>query len=172
MPVERSSRRFLPARIVSIARGLLNRSKLFALATVSPGGRAHINAAYFAWDRAFAIVWLSAPEARHSRNVRANPSAAIVVYDPTQKWGGPDRGIQLFGSARELRGSGAREAARLYHRRFPDYDDSELSSYRFYRFRPKSMKLFHERALGGGVFVTARVDAAGQTTWVRTENYR
>ncbi|TMD58832.1 MAG: pyridoxamine 5'-phosphate oxidase family protein [Chloroflexi bacterium] len=71
----------------------------------STGGRAHINAAYFAWDRTFAIVWLSAPGARHSRNLQRNASAAIVVYDSTQRWGRRDRGIHLYGSARELRGT-------------------------------------------------------------------
>jgi len=105
MPVERSGRRLSSGRIASLARVLLDRSTLFALATVSPGGRAHINAAYFAWDRTFAIVWLSAPGARHSRNLQRNASAAIVVYDSTQRWGRPDRGIHLYGSVRELRGT-------------------------------------------------------------------
>ena len=87
-----------------MTRRLLDESKLCAIATVSPGARAHVNTAYFAWSPTFDLVWLSAPEARHSRNIRADPSAAVAVYRSTQTWGGSDHGIQLFGRARELRG--------------------------------------------------------------------
>jgi nitroimidazol reductase NimA-like FMN-containing flavoprotein (pyridoxamine 5'-phosphate oxidase superfamily) len=93
-----------------MARRLLSASTLCAIATVSPGSRSHVNTAYFAWSRALDVVWLSAPEALHSRNVRTNPSVAVAVYDSTLSWGGPDRGIQLFGSASELAGRAALEA--------------------------------------------------------------
>ena len=46
-----------------------------------------------------------------------------------------------------------------------------LSAYRFYRFRPRRMKLFDETSLGGGVFVLATV-RNGQVAWERTEVYR
>src|SRR5207302_10941649 len=84
-------------RLVAMTRRRLDQSKLCASATVAPGTRAHVNTAYFAWGPSFEIVWLSAPEARHSRNIRADPSAAVAVYRSTQTWGGSDRGIQLFG---------------------------------------------------------------------------
>src|SRR6266508_345439 len=117
MPIQRARERIPSARLASLARRLLNASTLCAISTVSPAGRAHINTAYFAWSPAFDIVWWSAPQARHSRNVRRHPSVAIAVYDSRQKWGGSDRGIQLFGTAREVRGRAAREAERLYERR-------------------------------------------------------
>ena len=153
-----------------MTRRLLDQSKLCAIATVSPGKRAHVNTAYFAWSPAFDIVWLSAPEARHSRNIRANPSAAVAVYRSTQTWGRADHGIQLFGRARELRGQAARAAERLYVDRFSAYS-SDLDAYRFYRLRPRRLKLFDEHALGGATFVTVAVGADGRLRWVRTETY-
>ncbi len=159
------------ARLDAIARSLLDASKLVALATVTPGGRAHANTAYFAWSERFDLVWLSEPNATHSRNVRANGSVAAAVYDSSQSWGRPDRGIQLFGAGRELRGAAAREAGRVYAARFPAYRESELGAYRFYRLRPRRLKLFDEKALGTGVFVTASV-TQGRLAWVRTELYR
>src|SRR5437660_482578 len=120
--------------------------------------QAHVNTAYFAWGPAFEIVWLSAPEARHSRNIRANPSAALAVYRSTQNWGDSDHGIQLFGTARELRGRDAVVAERLYAARFKAYE-ADLDAYRFYRFRPRRIKLFDEHALGGATFVTVAVGA-------------
>ena len=151
---------------------LLSAAPLCAIATVAPGTRAHINTAYFAWSPEFDLVWLSEPRAKHSGNIRRNATVAIAVYDSHQSWGKPDRGIQLFGSAGEVDGTAARLAETLYAERFPDYTKSELSAYHFYRFRPRRLKLFDERALGPGVFVTARIGAGRSIAWERTEIYR
>ena len=169
MPVRRIAKHPATRRLVAMTRRLLDQSKLCAIATVSPGARAHVNTAYFAWGPSFEMVWLSAPEARHSRNIRANPSTAITVYRSTQTWGGSDRGIQLFGTARELRGRDARAAEQLYAARFKAY--AEIDTYRFYRLRPRRMKLFDEHALGGATFVTVAVGAGGRLRWVHTESY-
>ena len=171
MAIERSTRPIAKARLATLARRLLDASTLCAIATVSPPSRAHVNTAYFAWSDRFDLVWLSEPRAKHSRNVRASATVAVAVYDSNQSWGNPgDRGIQLFGTARELAGSAARDAERTYAKRFPDYRESEFSAYRFYRFRPRQLKLFDEHALGDGVFVTANV-SRGQLAWTRTEIY-
>jgi uncharacterized protein len=170
MGIERSNRRFAARRIVASARRLLDASTLCAIATVTPRGRAHVNTAYFAWSRDLEIVWLSEPRATHSRNLRANESAAVAVYDSTQTWGRPDRGIQLFGSAGEARGADADAARELYVARFPEFAGADLSAYRFYRFRPRRLKLYDEHELGTGTFVTARVGRQ-RLAWERTEIY-
>jgi uncharacterized protein YhbP (UPF0306 family) len=172
MAIGRSNRPLAAARIAATAEQLLDASTLCAIATVTAAGRAHINTAYFAWSRDFDIVWMSEPRAAHSRNLRANDSVAIAVYDSNQIWGKPDRGIQLFGSAREVRGENARQAKTLYAKRFPDFAEADLSAYRFYFFRPRRLKLFDERALGTGTFVTARVARDRRLAWERTEIYR
>jgi uncharacterized protein YhbP (UPF0306 family) len=172
MAVKRSSRRVAASRLEQLARRLLDASSLCAFATVSPAGRAHINTAYFAWSAAFDVVWLSAPVAAHSRNVRDDPSTAVAVYDSTQTWGRPDRGIQLFGTAREVSGRALAEAQRLYADRFPESESMDMSAYRFYRLRPRRLKIFDEEELGGGVFVTASVGSGGSLSWARTDLYR
>ena len=153
-----------------MARSLLEASTLCAIATVSPNGRAHVNTAYFSVADDLVIVWLSAPQARHSRNIRASGSTAIAVFDPRQTWGEADRGIQLFGTARELAGRAAREAAAVYARRFRATRDLH-ASYRYYRLRPSRLKLFDEPKLGGATFVSARVRRGGLLEWVKTERY-
>jgi uncharacterized protein len=170
MVIERSRRRVSGARIKTLAHGLLDASALCAIATVSPRGRAHVNTAYFAASERLDVFWLSAADAAHSINVQARRSAAVAVYDSHQTWGNPDRGIQLFGRAVELNGRAVAEAERVYAARFPAYRASELGAYRFYRFRPRRLKLFDEPALGRGVFVTARV-AGDDVAWERTEIY-
>lgn len=171
MPVVGSSRRIASRRLEELAGKLLEASTLCAVATVAPGGRAYANTAYFAWSPTFELVWLSAAEARHSRNIRSNPSVAVSVYDSDQTWGQPDRGIQLFGSAREAHGRAAGAVEGVYASRFREFAAADFSDYRFYRFRPRQLKLFDERQLGGGLFVTAAVRAGG-LHWVRTELYR
>ena len=106
----------------------------------------------------------------HSLNAEERRTAAVSVYDSHQTWGRPDRGIQLFGEAREASGAMARDAERIYVRRFPGYRGSEFGGYGFYRFRPRRLKLFDEDALGSGVFVTASL-RDGRPSWVRTEVY-
>lgn len=171
MAIRRSKRSVSSARLAQTARSLLDASALCAIASIDGNGRAYINTAYFAWSPALHVVWISEPRATHSRNIRANDSVAVAVYDSTQTWGRPDRGMQLFGSAREVEGSAADEAVATYASRFADYRDAEMAAYRPYVFRPRRIKLFHEPALGAGTFVTARVGRLGALLWERTEIY-
>lgn len=172
MPIERSKRPVAAARIATIARQLLDASTLCAIATVTPDGRAHVNTAYFAWSRRFDIVWLSEPRAAHSRNLRTRETAAVAVYDSSQSWGDPDRGIQLFGAARQVEAADAKGAETIYAERFPAFRDHGLTAYPLYLFRPGRLKLFDEHALGAGTFVTARVGRGGGLAWERTDIYK
>jgi uncharacterized protein YhbP (UPF0306 family) len=169
--VVRTGRRITSDRLARVARRLLSASTLCALATVGPGGRAHVNTMYFAAGSGWDLVWLSAPESAHSRNVRAKRSAAIAVYDSRQRWGGADRGIQVFGQARELAGPAASQAVEAYVKRF-SADEAITKRFAAYRLRPKRLKLFDEREFGSGTFVTARVLGDGTLAWERTETYR
>jgi uncharacterized protein YhbP (UPF0306 family) len=116
-------------------------------------------------------VWLSDPRAQHSKNLSANNSAAIAVFDSTQTWGNPDRGIQLFGRAQPA-AAGDDDARRTYVERFPRFADTDLGAYRLYRFRARRLKLFDETALGGGTFVRARVGRDRKPVWEKTIAYQ
>jgi uncharacterized protein YhbP (UPF0306 family) len=162
--IQRSTRKIAQARLRSVAESLLDTSPLCAISTVGPRGRAYVSTAYFAWAQDLRIIWLSEPGARHSRNIRANRSAAIAVYDSAQSWGEPDRGIQLLGDPR----AGGPDAEEIYASRFSAYEPRE--SYRFYELVPRRVKLFDEHELGAATFVTARV-SDGSLAWERTEVY-
>lgn len=135
---------------------ILRTNVLCAMATVR-SGRAHINTAYFCYSPDLELFFLSDPHATHCRNLARNPSMAMAVYSSTQTWGKPDAGLQFFGRCAEARGRRALDAQRLYGRRFRDYRPSDLREYRFYRFVPQRIKIFDERALGGGIFVEVGV---------------
>jgi predicted pyridoxine 5'-phosphate oxidase superfamily flavin-nucleotide-binding protein len=164
MTVERRSRRFSSERMERVARRLMDASPLCALATVSPGGRAHINHMYFAWTDRFEVIWISDADSLHSRNLGRNSSAAVTIYASNQVWGKPDRGIQLFGTAGT---TNSRDAISAYGRRFKDFD-ADANELPVYRFRARTVKLFDERSLAAGTIVSARV-ARGGLAWQKTE---
>ena len=172
MAIEQSKRPVAAARMAKAARSLLDASTLCAIATVGPDRSAYVNTAYFAWSPELDVVWLSEPHAQHSQNIRAQGTAAIAVYDSTQSWGKPDRGIQLFGSAHEIAESDSGDAEAVYAGRFAAYQRGELGAYRFYALHPRRIKLFDERDLGAGQFVTARVEDGGRLAWEGTALYR
>jgi uncharacterized protein YhbP (UPF0306 family) len=172
MAIVNSKQRFAEARMVGAARRLLGASTLCAIATVDRDGSSHINTAYFAFTPELEVIWLSDPQAQHSRNVRTRKTVAIAVYDAGQVWGKHDSGIQLFGSARELRGADAEDAEAVYGSRFREYDRAQFGDYRLYLFHPARVKLFDELHFGTGRFVTARVEDGGRLRWEGTQVYR
>ena len=164
MTVEGRARKFSSAQLGRVARRLMNASSLCALATVSPGGRAHVNHMYFAWTGRYEVVWFSDRDSVHSRNLESDSTAAITIYDSHQVMGRPDRGIQLFGRASAVAGKAEEEATRAYVRRF----GVDPSGYRAYVFRARTVKLFDERLLSPAMLVTARVTPEG-LVWSKTE---
>jgi len=150
---------------------ILERNSLCAIATVSPQEEAHINTAYFAYTPDLNLYFYSYPETHHALNIGTNRSMAVAVFDSEQSWGLPDRGLQLFGQGNVASGRFAREAERVYDRRFPAHAQWKLplsqaesgSAPRPYRFRTRSVKLFDERTFGAGVFVHATVPARWTT---------
>jgi hypothetical protein len=76
MAIERSTRPIAKARLATLARRLLDASTLCAIATVSPGSRAHVNTAYFAWSDGFATSSGSRSRVRsiHATSAPARPS--------------------------------------------------------------------------------------------------
>lgn len=144
---------------------ILDGSPLCALATIDARGRAYVNTAYFAYSSAFEFFFLSDSTSVHVRNLRRNRNAAMAVFRSPQVWGDNDRGVQLFGTCEEARGTTANRARQVYARRFPAYghrlsragtseqQSTLLRSYRFYRFRPQRFKILDEGEFGGAVFV-------------------
>jgi len=148
-------------RVRGSLRRLLNENVLASFATVDPKGRSHINTAYFAYSEDWSIYFYSYPSSRHCRNLERRPSMAVAVFDSHQRWGRPDRGVQLFGTAGEAKGPLAKVAAAVYSRRFPGFEkwhapveqDEGAFELRPFRFRPRRAKLFDEPRLGAGRFV-------------------
>lgn len=169
-------RTFSEARVRRSVSRILESNVLCSISTVTKGNQAHINTAYFCYSGNLDVYFLSDPHSFHGRNLSTNASAAMAIFDPSQTWGRPDRGIQLYGTCKEARGRTATKAGRLYGERFSVYQKwmagrneeekrlaAQLRTYRFYRFVARKVKILDEREFGGGVFVIAFVRRARES---------
>jgi hypothetical protein len=83
---------------------LLFGSSFLSLATTDGEGRPWVTPVEFACDDALRFYWTSHLDARHSRNLRVNPRAALSIYDSTQAPGvlAPVQGLYAEGTVQEL----------------------------------------------------------------------
>ncbi len=63
------------------ARTIIDASLYLVLATADGTGRPWSSPVYFAHDGYAEFVWVSAPDAAHSRNIAARPQVGIVIFD-------------------------------------------------------------------------------------------
>jgi pyridoxine/pyridoxamine 5'-phosphate oxidase len=65
------------------ARRIVDSNIYMTLATADADGRPWASPVWFAHEDYTRFVWVSKPEARHSRNLVASPQAAAVIFDST-----------------------------------------------------------------------------------------
>jgi uncharacterized protein YhbP (UPF0306 family) len=155
-------RKFSESRVRESMLHLLQENTLCSLATVRRNNHAHISPVYFCYSDDLKLYFLSDPRSLHCQNLLANASMAVTIFDSSQKWGQADRGMELFGTCREVRGEYATQAELLYGKRFPAFAQWKTAhsedvsfQYRFYRFAPREIKILDESQFGGGIFVSA-----------------
>ena len=70
------------------AREIVDRNRYLTLATADATGRPWPAPVWYAHDAYRAFLWVSRPDARHSRNVAERPEVGIVIFDSTVPVGG------------------------------------------------------------------------------------
>jgi nitroimidazol reductase NimA-like FMN-containing flavoprotein (pyridoxamine 5'-phosphate oxidase superfamily) len=65
------------------ARSLIDANSYMTLATADAGGAPWASPVWFAHEQYKSFLWISQPEARHSRNIAARAEIAIVIFDST-----------------------------------------------------------------------------------------
>lgn len=81
-----------------IARAILDHHGYVVLATADIHGRPWATPVWFAHSDYRDIVWVSAPEAKHSLNIAVRPEVAMVVYDSTVT-AGEGQAVYMTGTA-------------------------------------------------------------------------
>jgi hypothetical protein len=109
--------------IAGVARAVFAGNRYMTLGTADEHGHPWVTPVWFAREGYREFVWVSSPQARHSRNVAARPQVSIVIFDSQVPVGsaaavymqavavqltGPelDRGMEVF--AREDAAQGLR----------------------------------------------------------------
>ena len=74
--------------LATLARETIDANQYMTLATADADGRPWASPVWFAHESYARFLWVSKPEARHSRNLATRPRAGIVIFDSTVRMGG------------------------------------------------------------------------------------
>jgi uncharacterized protein YhbP (UPF0306 family) len=69
---------------------LLGQHRYLVLGTADADGRPWATPVFYAADGEHRVLWVSAPDSRHSRNIAARPEVAITIYDTHAPIGGAE----------------------------------------------------------------------------------
>jgi len=136
----------MPLTVAALTAFLAEQSTL-TLATVGQAGQPMAASLFFVADQAVRVYWLSAASSRHSRNLAAQPRAAITVHAATWRWN-EIAGVQLEGTVSVIPAGAAWEAAwALYLAKFPFAADfqAELARSNFYVLAPRWARLIDNK---------------------------
>jgi hypothetical protein len=111
----------------SVGRGIVDASPYMTLGTADGDGRPWASPVWFAHDAYRDFIWVSAPEARHSRNIAARPEVGIVIFDSTQA-PGTGAGVYLEALAAEVPGAELDDALRVFSERSVAQGDAPWSA--------------------------------------------
>jgi nitroimidazol reductase NimA-like FMN-containing flavoprotein (pyridoxamine 5'-phosphate oxidase superfamily) len=87
--------------LADMARRVLDGNRYLVLGTVEDDGRPRLSPVYFVPARYRDLYWVSSPDARHSRNVRARPEVQIVVFDSSRP-PGQGEAVYIDATAQEV----------------------------------------------------------------------
>jgi Pyridoxamine 5'-phosphate oxidase len=98
------------------ARAIIDASLYLVLATADGTGRPWNSPVYFAHDGYAEFLWVSAPEAAHSRNIAARPQVGIVIFDSRAAIG-TGQGVYLSAVAEQVGDDDLRPGIETFSRR-------------------------------------------------------
>lgn len=145
---------------------ILSSNTLFSMASIKDKSKSWVNTVYFAYGDQLVFYFLTPPTAQHSKNIEANNSVAVSVFDSHQAVTGKKRGLQIFGTCHLARGQEVKEGIKVYGSRFPsfasrvhsanDFEKLKMES-RIYVVIPHMIKIFDEVIFGEEKWVTIKV---------------
>lgn len=147
------------------AKAVLDAINYITIATVSNDGQPwNTPVASFRFDNDYALYWASWQDNQHSKNIRANGKAFVVVYDSTPADGKPSAGVYMLGKAFELTDEQAVVQAALVFKDDP-YNSSDGKQYladyprRIYKFVPEQIWMNDDDKVNGN-FIDVRKEAS------------
>jgi nitroimidazol reductase NimA-like FMN-containing flavoprotein (pyridoxamine 5'-phosphate oxidase superfamily) len=124
-----------------MARGIIESNRYMVLGTADEDGVPWVTPVWFAQSDHRRFIWVSSPDRRHSRNVRARPEVSIVIFN-SQVAVGSARAVYMSARAEELSGAELERDIAVFdtashaqglHRRWALKDVLAPTPYRLYR---------------------------------------
>src|SRR5919204_2372816 len=104
------------SNLASMARRIVEANMYMTIATANAEGRPWVSPVWFAPGSQSEFLWVSAPEARHSRNIALRPEVAIVIFDSTVPVGSAEA-LYVEAVTEQLSDGDLDEAIEIYSRR-------------------------------------------------------
>jgi nitroimidazol reductase NimA-like FMN-containing flavoprotein (pyridoxamine 5'-phosphate oxidase superfamily) len=99
-----------------LAREIVDANRYLTLATADGDGRPWATPVWYSHEGYTDFLWVSRPDARHSRNLATRPTLAIVIFDSTVPVGG-GQAVYVEAVAEELGGAERERGIVVYSRR-------------------------------------------------------
>jgi Pyridoxamine 5'-phosphate oxidase len=108
-------------------RTIVDNALYLVLGTADADGRPWAAPVYFAHNGYREFIWVSKPEARHSRNIEVRPEVSIVVFDSTVPIG-TGGGVYMEATAAEADEAERDEALATFSRRSVAHGGGEFTA--------------------------------------------
>ena len=102
--------------LAAIARRLIDHQQYLILATADRDGQPWASPLWYAHASYREFLWVSSPDARHSRNIEVRPQVSIVIFDSCVPPSGA-QAVYITGAAEVTTGSGLDRSLEVYSRR-------------------------------------------------------
>jgi uncharacterized protein YhbP (UPF0306 family) len=99
-----------------VARAIIDANLYMVLGTADDAGVPWVSPVYYAPVDYREFLWLSSPDARHSRNVQARPEVGIVIFDSTVPID-TGQGVYMSAVVRMLDGDEVTDRIEVFSRR-------------------------------------------------------
>ncbi|MFC5001272.1 pyridoxamine 5'-phosphate oxidase family protein [Dactylosporangium cerinum] len=96
-----------------VARAVLDEGRYVVLGTADGGGTPWVSPVFYTLSGYREVIWMSSPEARHSRNIGERPDVSLVVYDSRVE-PGDGMAVYMCGVAAEVTGEAVAAVAAAY----------------------------------------------------------
>jgi uncharacterized protein YhbP (UPF0306 family) len=134
-------------------RNIIDSNLYMTLATADEAGRPWASPVYYAPAGYTEFHWVSAPEARHSRNLAARPQLCIVIFDSRQPIN-TGHGVYMSAVAEQLTGADLDRGIEIFSRRSQEHGAGEWT--RADVLAPARLRLY--RATASETFVLGARD--------------
>jgi predicted pyridoxine 5'-phosphate oxidase superfamily flavin-nucleotide-binding protein len=101
--------------LADIARSVIDANRYMVLGTADETGHPWVTPVWFASEDYLCFHWVSSPDAKHSRNLAAEPRVAIAIFDSSVPVGGA-QAVYLKGVAEELTGAELERGVEVFDR--------------------------------------------------------